>query len=380
MWPMNTQQQHDISFMEDALKLAEQARGRTSPNPMVGAVLVKDGQIIGKGYHTKAGCPHAEIEALRDASEDPRGATLYVTLEPCCMHGKTPPCTDAIIQAGIIRVVTGMIDPDPRVQGKGIAQLQRAGILVDAGLLEDRARRLNEAFITHTTTGRPFVISKFAMSLDGKIATRTGDSKYITNAASREYVHTLREQVDAILVGIGTVLADNPLLTSRIPRSSEHGEHVKRNPQRVILDTHLRIPLSASVVQAISEAHTTIFTGQQAEKGKIAELQARGVGIETVEQDERGTVNLEQVFNVLGNKNVQSVLLEGGADVNGNAYRQRLIDKVLAFIAPMIIGGKDARSPVEGPGIDALRDAIRLSDITIHRFGDDLLIEGYVKK
>jgi len=377
---MRENHQQDTSYMEEALRLAEKARGRTSPNPMVGAVIVKDGHVIGKGYHTKAGSPHAEIEALNDAVEDPQGSILYVTLEPCCMYGKTPPCTDAIIRAGIRRVVAAMIDPDPRVKGKGCEQLRNAGIDVDVGILENQARRLNEAFITHKITGFPFVISKFAMSLDGKIATKIGDSKYITNEASRAYVHALRNQVDAIMVGIGTVLADDPLLTTRLKGLRATSEDAGHNPHRIILDTHLSIPLTANVVRDVSEAKTTIFTGEGIDQDKVTRLRERGVEIQSVEYDDYGKLNLKQVLEVLGKHDVVSVLLEGGAEINGTAFIHHLVDKVLVFIAPLIIGGKDARSAVEGSGIETLSDAVRLSEITTQRFGDDMLIEGYVVK
>jgi len=367
------ERQEDTLYMTEALRLAEKARGRTSPNPMVGAVLVKDGRVIGKGYHAKAGAPHAEIEAFQDAREDLQGATLYVTLEPCCMYGKTPPCTDAVIRAGIRRVVAAMIDPNPRVSGKGIQRLRDAGIHVDVGILEDQARRLNEAFIKYQTTGLPFVISKFAMSLDGKIATKTGDSKYITNEESRAYVHALRDQIDAIMVGIGTVLADDPLLTTRLPDA-----HAK-NPDRIIVDTHLSIPLNAKVVTDVSKARTTIFTGADVDQQKIQQLRKGGVDIQTAAYDESGKLDLCQVFEISGKYGVLSILLEGGAEINGSAFRHHLVDKVLVFIAPMIIGGKGARSPVEGTGIEALRDAVQLSQVTTQRFGDDILIEGYVK-
>lgn len=377
---MRENHQQDTSYMEEALRLAEKARGRTSPNPMVGAVIVKDGHVIGKGYHTKAGSPHAEIEALNDAVEDPQGSILYVTLEPCCMYGKTPPCTDAIIRAGIRRVVAAMIDPDPRVKGKGCEQLRNAGIDVDVGILENQARRLNEAFITHKITGFPFVISKFAMSLDGKIATKIGDSKYITNEASRAYVHALRNQVDAIMVGIGTVLADDPLLTTRLKGLRATSEDAGHNPHRIILDTHLSIPLTANVVRDVSEAKTTIFTGEGIDQDKVTRLRERGVEIQSVEYDDYGKLNLKQILEVLGKHDVVSVLLEGGAEINGTAFIHHLVDKVLVFIAPLIIGGKDARSAVEGSGIETLSDAVRLSEITTQRFGDDMLIEGYVVK
>ncbi len=377
---MKKNHQEDTFYMEEALRLAEKARGRTSPNPMVGAVIVKEERVIGKGYHTKAGYPHAEIEALHDAVEDPQGSTLYVNLEPCCMYGKTPPCTEAIIHAGIRRVVAAMIDPDPRVQGKGFEQLRHAGLDVDVGLLENHARRLNEAFITHKTTGLPFVISKFAMSLDGKIATKTGDSKYITNEASRTYVHSLRNQVDAIMVGVGTILADDPLLTTRLKGPTALSEKPGRNPQRIILDTHLSIPLMANVVKNTSKAKTTVFAGGDVDQNKAAHLRDCGVDVQTVVYDEHGKLNLRQILKALGKHDIVSVLLEGGAEINGTAFMYHLVDKMLVFLAPLIIGGKDARTPVEGRGIESLREAVRLSEITTQRFGDDILIEGYVVK
>lgn len=366
-----TSYQVDIRYMTEALRLAEQARGRTSPNPMVGAVVVKDGRIIGQGYHTKAGAPHAEIEAFRSAQESVNGATLYVTLEPCCMYGRTPPCTEAIIRAGVRRVVAAMVDPDPRVSGQGFAQLRAAGIEVEIGLLEAQARRLNEAFIKHRTTGLPFVIAKFAMSLDGKIATRTGDSKYLTNPQSREYVHRIRDQVDAILVGAGTIRADDPLLTTRL---AEGG----KNPLRVVLDTRLSLPLTAQVVATTATAPTLVFTGEQVEQTRVQQFRAKGVDIQSVSCDEDGRLNLRQVFRNLGERGMLSVLLEGGAEVNGTAFRARLVDKILVFLAPLIIGGKDARSPVEGEGSATLNEALRVANITTQQFDNDILIEGYL--
>jgi diaminohydroxyphosphoribosylaminopyrimidine deaminase / 5-amino-6-(5-phosphoribosylamino)uracil reductase len=367
---MKEDREQDTVYMTEALRLAEKARGRTSPNPMVGAVLVKDGRIIGKGYHTKAGSPHAEIEAFQNAQENPQGATLYVTLEPCCHYGKTPPCTDTIIRAEIHRVVAAMIDPNPKVSGQGIRQLRDAGIMVEVGILEQEARRVNEAFVKYQTTGLPFVISKFAMSLDGKIATKTGDSKYITNESSRSYVHTLRDQVDAIMVGIGTIRADDPLLTTRLVAAPG------KNPQRVILDTQLSTPVTAKVLTDFSAAKTTIFTGENVDPQKVRQFCEKGVDIQTVPYDKDGRLDLRQVLAVLGKREILSVLLEGGAEINGSAFRHRLVDKVVVFIAPIIIGGKDARSPVEGIGIETLREAVKLSQMTIQRFGDDVMIEG----
>ena len=364
----------DMLFMTEALRLAEQARGRTSPNPMVGAVLVKDGRIIGKGYHTKAGAPHAEIEALRAAGENPAGATLYVTLEPCCHYGKTPPCTDALRRAGIRRVAAAMVDPNPKVSGQGLAQLRDAGVEVEVGLLENAARRLNEAFITYQTTGLPFVIAKFAMSLDGKIATKTGASKYLTNEISRAYVHRLRDQMDAIMVGVGTIRADNPLLTTRLPDGSG------KNPRRVIIDTHLATPVTANVLTNLTTARTTIFTGADVDLQHVQQFREKGVDIRTVPYDKDGRLDLRQVLAVLGKQEILSVLLEGGAEINGSAFISGLVDKVLVFLAPLIIGGKDAPSPVEGSGIETLPEAVRLTQVTTQRFGEDILIEGYVEK
>lgn len=278
------------------------------------------------------------------------------------------------MRAGIRRVVAAMIDPNPKVSGKGIQQLRDAGIAVAVGILEQEARRVNEAFVKYQTIGLPFVISKFAMSLDGKIATKTGDSKYITNEASRAYVHTLRDQVDAIMVGIGTIRADDPLLTTRL------ADALGKNPHRVILDTHLSISLTAKVLTDLSAAATTIFTGANVEQQKVKQFCKKGVDIQTVPYDKDGRLDLHQVLEVLGKREIISVLLEGGAEINGSAFIHRLVDKVLVFIAPIIIGGKDARSPVEGTGIDSLREALKLSQITIQRFGDDVMIEGYVEK
>lgn len=367
----------DIQCMREALRLAEQARGNTSPNPMVGAVIVKDGKIIGAGYHHQAGQPHAEIEALRAVTEDPHGATIYVTLEPCCMYGKTPPCADALIQHGIRRVVAAMIDPDRRVRGKGIEQIRAAGIDVEVGLCENEARRLNEAFIKHAETGLPFVIAKFAMSLDGKIATKTGASKYLTNAMSRAYVHRLRREVDAILVGIGTVRADNPLLTTRLP---ECIDTPCKPPRRILLDTHLSVPITAHIVQDTSIAPTTIFVGDKYDQQKAAQLKQRGVIIHKAACHKDGRLDLHDVLAQLGEQKILSVLIEGGAEIHGAIFASGLADKVLAFIAPMIIGGQAARSPVGGEGIAALDDAIRLEQVKIQQFGEDVFIEAYVHR
>ena len=369
---MKQDRQNGTVYMRLALRLAEEARGRTSPNPMVGAVLVKDGRVIGQGYHSRAGAPHAEIEALRAASESPAGATMYVTLEPCCIHGKTPPCTDAIIGAGIQRVVAAMVDPNPNISAQGFQQLRAAGISVEVGLLEAEARRLNEAFIKHQTTGWPFVTAKYAMSLDGKIATKTGESKYLTNEASRAYVHQLRDQVDAIMVGVGTIRADDPCLTTRLADQPGH------SPHRVILDTHLSLPVTAHVVTDLDDAPTTVFTCPTVNQQKVQQLCDRGVHVQPVACQTDGRLDLHQVLSYLGQAEIMSVLLEGGAEVHGTALLGRFVDKVLVFVAPLIIGGKTARSPVEGEGIAALHDALRLREVTTQRFDNDLLIEGYL--
>ncbi|HWP45822.1 MAG TPA: bifunctional diaminohydroxyphosphoribosylaminopyrimidine deaminase/5-amino-6-(5-phosphoribosylamino)uracil reductase RibD [Candidatus Limnocylindrales bacterium] len=362
----------DFLFMQAALELAEKGRGCTSPNPMVGSVVVRNGEIVGRGYHQKAGKPHAEIEALLDAGEKSQGATLYVNLEPCCHYGRTPPCVGRIIQAGIRRVVVAMEDPNPKVKGRGIQELRAAGIEVQVGILENEARKLNEAFIKYITTGQPFVVCKMAMSLDGKIATVSGESKYITRPQSREWVHRLRSELDAVMVGINTVIKDDPLLTVRLENRSG------RNPHRVIIDSTLRIPLEARVLDKDPVAKTLIFTLESAPVEKRKHLEAQGALVFSVKRNDRGKVLLRSVLEQLGQMEISSLLIEGGAEINASAFEENLVDKVICFIAPKIIGGRNAPTPVGGEGILNLSEAIPLYQIQTRMLGEDVMIEGYV--
>lgn len=353
-------------MMRRAIVLARRGIGRTAPNPAVGCVIVRDGEIVGEGWHKKAGTPHAEVHALRQALGAARGADVYVTLEPCAHYGKTPPCAEALIAAGVKRVFAAMEDPNPKVSGRGVEMLRSAGIEVALGLLETESRLLNEPFIKQVTTGLPFVILKSAMTLDGKTATGSGDSKWITNDRSRRYVHRLRAVVDAVMVGVGTVAADDPQLTSRIAGG--------RDPIRVIVDSALSLPLHSRVLHLSSPARTVIATlaGSGPEGEKIG-----GPGVEILRCQERdGRVDLCDLLARLGRMGIQSVLLEGGSRLAGEALRLGLIDKFLLFYAPKIVGG-------EGPGLFAGRgvlkmaDAVQLRGLKIRRFGADILIEGY---
>lgn len=358
-------------FMRRALELACRGLGRTSPNPAVGAVIVKDQEIVGEGYHEKAGTPHAEVHALRQAGERARGATLYVTLEPCCHYGKTPPCTEALIAAGIKRVVAAMLDPNPKVAGGGIRRLREAGIEVRVGLLEAEARRLNEAFCKYITTGVPWVTLKMALTLDGKIATRTGASRWISSEVSRLKAHELRNTHDAVLVGIGTVLADDPELTTRIPGG--------RDAVRIILDSRLRLPLKARVVNLTSSAPTLVATTEQAPKERQEELARAGVEVVVLPAVE-GKVSWPALLTTLAKRQITSILVEGGAEVNASALAWGVVDRVVAFIAPKIFGGKEAPSPVAGLGVAHPDEAWRLEKVEVERLGEDVMLTGLVKK
>jgi len=363
--------QTDRRYMKIALELAARARGRTSPNPMVGAVVVKDDHIVGQGYHIRAGTPHAEVLALEEAGSNARGATLYVTLEPCCHYGRTGPCSEAVIAAGVAKVVVAMRDPNPLVSGGGIRRLREAGVEVVEGIMEEEARELNEVFIKYITTGRPFVVAKAAMSLDGKIATRSGKSKWITGPEARGCGHRLRDWYDAILVGLGTVRADNPSLTTRLPDGGG------RDPARVILDSQARTPLNAAVLTQQSEAHTIIATTAGAPPDRLEALQEAGAEILIVNEGPR--VDLVELVKILGRREITSLLIEGGAEVHGSALAAKIVDKVFWFIAPKIIGGREAPGPVGGQGVDDLSEAAELDRVKVSRLGPDLCIEGYLK-
>jgi len=363
------------AYMQRALELAARARGRTSPNPMVGAVIVRDGNIVGEGYHHRAGTPHAEIHALRAAGESARGATMYVTLEPCCFHGRTPPCTDALIAAGIAEVHMAMLDPNPRVAGQGRAALEAAGIRTVVGEEEAAARALNAAYVTWITTGRPLVIAKFAMSLDGKIATHTGESRWITGPEARRRVHETRDTVDAILVGAGTVLADDPQLTTRLDgRADVH------HPLRVILDSRGRVPLDARLFDPHLPGRTVVATTAAMPEAIRRTLERQDVQVLSLPADEAGRVALPALLDALGRMEVTSLLVEGGATVLGSFFDAGLVDQVMAFVAPRIIGGAAAPGPVAGRGTPRLAATPRLRDVRVERLGRDLLICGWVEK
>lgn len=374
----------DQQYMQLALELARKAMGRTSPNPMVGAVVVKNNLILGRGYHAKAGTAHAEIHALREAGEDSKGATLYVTLEPCSHYGRTPPCTKAIIEAGISRVVAAMADPNPLVAGRGFEQLRQAGIEVQYGLMEAEAERLNEVFIKYITIGKPFVVMKTAMTLDGKIAATSGDSKWVTGEEARLMVHRLRDRYDAIMVGIGTVLTDDPALTTRLPEAKG------RDPIRVIVDSRARLPLESRVITQLpqrvvtdkttntSMAPTIIATTNLAPQAKLKALEKAGAWI-MVTPAKDGQVDLAKLMEQLAAEGITGILLEGGSQLNASALETGIVDKVISFIAPKIIGGREAPGPVGGVGITKMNQAIQLSNIAVEQIGQDIIIEGYIK-
>ena len=359
------------SYMQRALALAARARGRTSPNPMVGAVIVRDGLVVGEGYHQRAGTPHAEVHALRAAGEQARGATLYVNLEPCNHHGRTPPCTEALIAAGIAEVHMAMLDPNPRVNGQGRARLEAAGIRTFVGALEDEARELNESFITYITAGRPFVVAKFAASLDGKIATCTGESRWISGEVARRRTHELRDTVDAILVGANTVIADDPRLTTRLPDCEV------RHPLRIILDSRGRVPPTARVFDPALPGQTLLATTPALPAAHRTDLEARGVEVMALPADAQNGVDLSALLTALGQREVTSLLVEGGGTVLGSFFQARLVDKVLAFLAPLIIGGRKAPGAVAGEGVGCLADAPRLERVQVEWVDQDLLVTGY---
>ena len=365
---MNEQQRElDESYMREALRIAEYARGRTSPNPLVGAVIVRDGAIVASGWHRAAGEPHAEIHALRMAGELARGATLYVTLEPCAHHGRTGPCAEAVIAAGLARVVIALSDPNPLVAGRGIHLLTAAGIEVTTGICEDEARRQNEIFLKWVTTKRPFVTLKTAMTLDGKIASHTGASQWITGAAARARVHAYRNEYDAILVGIGTVLADDPSLTTRL----EHG--TGKNPLRIVLDSEARTPLDAKLV-ADGAAPTIIVVSERADHRRVNLLRACGAEVVTLGAQR---VDIAALLDYLGAREITSLFVEGGAAVNWSLLAGGSVDKVHAFIASMLMGGETAKTPIGGTGFDSPQTALRLRDVTVEQLGADILVTGY---
>lgn len=358
-------------YMKLALELAANARGRTSPNPLVGAVIVKDNRVVGCGWHRKAGTPHAEVHALRQAGELAKGADVYVSLEPCSHYGKTPPCAKALVEAGVNNVYAAMLDPNPKVAGNGFKILQEAGIHVEYGFLEDEARKLNEVFLKWIMHRQPFVVMKAAMTLDGKIATVEEQSKWITNETSRAYGYKLRDIYDGILVGINTVIADDPTLTARV----EGG----KNPIRIVVDSTLKIPLTAKLLHD-KQAPVIVATTKLASAEKVAQLQNLGVEVLIIDTDEVNRVDMAKLLQELGQKNICSILVEGGAEIHGSLVEHKLIDKVYFFIAPKLVGGQKAKTPVAGNGIGNLAEAITLQDVTTKNLDGDILITGTVKK
>jgi diaminohydroxyphosphoribosylaminopyrimidine deaminase/5-amino-6-(5-phosphoribosylamino)uracil reductase len=360
----------DHRFMRLALSLAARARGRVEPNPVVGAVVVKNGKIVGKGYHQRFGGPHAEVFALTDAGTRARDATLYVTLEPCCHWGKTPPCTDAVLAAGIRRVVIALIDPFSKVRGKGASILRRAGLQVDVGLLEGEARALNAAFITRLTENRPFIIAKWAQSLDGAIATAAGESRWISSKDSRAFVHQLRARVDGILVGVGTALADDPLLTARVPPAQ-----VRRLATRIVLDSHCRLPVDSELVRTVADAPLLVAhlarLPPAAEKRRAA-LAARGAMTVAIARDKEGRPSLPAFLRHLAALDYTHLLVEGGGELLASLFAGDLVDEAHVFLAPILIPGKHARRPVGGADLKKLAAAPRLEIVDTTRRGPDL--------
>jgi diaminohydroxyphosphoribosylaminopyrimidine deaminase/5-amino-6-(5-phosphoribosylamino)uracil reductase len=363
-------QNNDTRFMREALRQARKGSGRTSPNPAVGAVIVDNGNIIAKGYHKKAGFPHAEVDALKMVEGKAPGCTLYVTLEPCNHHGRTPPCTESIVKSGISRVVVGMKDPNPDVSGGGCEFLEKSGIEVKSGVLEKECRLLNEAFLKYVLAKRPFVISKSAVTLDGWTGTKTGHSKWITNDKSRQFVHRLRDNVDAVMVGVGTVLADDPQLTVRLSRSRG------RDPLRVVVDSRLRTPPHAKIVNHTSSSDTMLAIGEDVAAASLERFNKKGV-MAVVCPTTDGRIDLAALMDILVKKSVSSVLLEGGATLAGAMLREKLIDKCYIFTAPKILGGDDGIPMFAGAGPKEMDQSLPLKDIKVRRFGDDSMVVGY---
>ena len=360
----------DEQYMREALHLAEKARGRTSPNPLVGAVIVRDDRIVGEGWHRQAGTEHAEIHALRMAGALAKGATLYVTLEPCSHQGRTGPCAVAVRDAGIVRVVIAMQDPNPKVAGRGIALLREAGIEVVCGVLEAAARRLNDFYLTWMERRRPYVLLKTAMTLDGKIQTVTGQSQWITGEQARARVHAWRDIYDAIVVGISTVLADDPSLTTRLPA----GEG--RNPARIILDSRARTPLAAKVVTD-SAATTIIVVSEAAAEERVRALEQAGCEVVVCGKTQ---VDIGALLTWLAGRDIVSLFVEGGATVNASFLEGGYVDAVAAFIAPKLVGGASARTPIGGQGIAELSQAVLLDDVAVERVGEDFLFMGRIRR
>lgn len=363
--------QKDYFYMQRALELAAKARGFTSPNPMVGAVIVKDDRVIGEGYHHKCGEAHAEVDAFNNATEPVEGATMYVTLEPCSHTGKTPPCADRIIKEKISKVVVGATDPNPLVSGRGIKKMQNAGIDVSYGLLAEKSIQLNEIFMKYIVDKKPFVVYKSATTLDGKIATATGESQWISNEKSRAEVHMLRHYLSGIMVGINTVIADDPMLNCRADGCT--------SPVRIVVDSSLKIPVESNIIQTADKYQTIIATLQDSTCTKADMLKQMGAQVITV-KEKNSRVDLNNLMEILGEMGIDSILLEGGGTLAYSAFNQGIVDKVIYYIAPKIFGGANAKTSVEGSGFDKIADSIKLKNITTNMVDNDICITAYVDK
>lgn len=362
---------NDEKLMRIALELAEKGRGLAEPNPLVGAVIVKNDKIVGKGYHESFGSYHAEVNAINDAGNNCKDATLYVTLEPCSHFGRTPPCVESIKRAGIKKVYFAVRDPNLITKESSANIMKEAGIEVIDGVLEKDARKLNAPFFKLMEDKMPYIIAKWAMSFDGKIATRAGDSRWISSEESRSYVHTIRGRMDAIMVGIGTAIADDPLLTCRLC--------AERIPKRIIIDNNAILPLESQLIKTIKDAEVIVATTLQAPQNRVKKLEDAGCEIIMV-NEENGLVDLKLFFEELGRRQLTNVLVEGGSRIFGSLFDNCLVDKVIIFVGPKIIGGKDAKSPVSGKGFANISQAIQLNDMKLSQFAKDIVVEGIVKK
>ncbi|MBE0651298.1 MAG: bifunctional diaminohydroxyphosphoribosylaminopyrimidine deaminase/5-amino-6-(5-phosphoribosylamino)uracil reductase RibD [Bacteroidales bacterium] len=363
----------DAFYMQQAIELSKNGMGFVNPNPLVGAVIVKDNRVVGKGWHEYFGGPHAEINAIRDARGNTEGATIYVTLEPCSHYGKTPPCSLAIIQNKFARVVVGSVDPNHLVAGKGINMIRNAGIKVQSGIMEKEVQELNEVFFKFIRTRLPFVVMKTAMSLDGKIATVTGDSQWISGETSRKQVHQLRNQYAAVMVGINTVLKDNPLLNVRDVQGKI------KNPVRIVVDSRARIPLESKLLNTPETAETIVAVTNQAPKSKIKAIEKKGA-IVHICPETGGRVDLLFLMKEIAAGDIDSILLEGGGTLNFEALKQGVVDKIVAFVAPKILGGTEAFTSVEGKGFAALQEAVQIENLKACPSGEDIMLTGYIKK
>ena len=372
--PDTTATERDARYLRRAIELAALARGRTSPNPMVGAVLVKGDRVIGEGFHEAVGLPHAERSALDACEEDPAGATLYVSLEPCAHEGRTPPCTQAIVEAGIARVVIASDDPTEKASGRGLGILRDEGVVVEVqdGDVAEAARLLNQPFRKHARSGRPLVVFKSAMTLDGKVATRSGDSQWISGEASRARAHRWRAESDAVAVGIGTALADDPLLTARV-------EGVARQPRRVIFDSEARLPVNSQLVRGVAEVPITVVTSRAAARTSVQALESAGADVIVATGQNEGA-RVASALDELGSREVQSLLLEGGPHLAGAFLEAGEIDEVRIFVAPLLVGGLEAKTAIEGMGLQEIASAARAEAIEVDRIEDDVLITARLKE